>query len=88
MRRRSFRKLFAPAEDHRGRRADRRFRPGSETGGSSEPVRLEKLEGRVLLSTNLTVNLENHAASNYTTWNLDNHASGIHDDPFFFDATG
>jgi hypothetical protein len=59
MRRRSFRKLFAPAEDHRGRRADRRFRPGSELRGSSEPVRLEKLEGRVLLTVYHTINLEN-----------------------------
>jgi hypothetical protein len=59
MRRRSLRKPSAPAEDHRGRRADRRFRPGSELGGSGEPVRLEKLEGRVLLATHLTVNLEN-----------------------------
>jgi hypothetical protein len=57
--RRSFRKLFAPAEDHRDRRADRRFRPGSELRGSSEPIRLEKLEGRLLLTARLTVNLEN-----------------------------
>lgn len=59
MRLRSFHKLFAPAEVHRVRRADRRFRPGSELRGSSEPVRLEKLEGRVLLSVCRTVNLEN-----------------------------
>lgn len=59
MRRRLFRKLFAPAEDHPGRRADRRFRPGSDLRGSSEPVRLERLEGRVLQSVYRTVNLEN-----------------------------
>ena len=39
MRRRSFRELFAPAEDHRGRRADRRTSP-----------RVEGVEQRLSLS--------------------------------------
>jgi hypothetical protein len=64
MQRRSLRKLFAPAEDPRARRADRRFRPGSDLGGSGVPVRLEKLEGRVLLNNRLTINLENCMISN------------------------
>jgi hypothetical protein len=33
-----------------GRRPDRRLRPGADLGRSESPVRLERLEGRVLLS--------------------------------------
>jgi len=46
-------RLFARTEGGPGRRPDRRFRPGSDLGGSEPPVRLERLEGRVLLSMHI-----------------------------------
>jgi hypothetical protein len=51
MRRRLPRKLFSNAEDRARRRPDHKFRPGSELSEPRESVRLEKLEGRILLST-------------------------------------
>jgi hypothetical protein len=43
-------RLFARTEGSPGRRPDRRFRPGSDLGGLEPPVRLEKLEQRMLLT--------------------------------------